>query len=58
MRVGNFWNNNNVEYESNSDKKKTLLIKENTGELNHTQKVSQIIWNMVNSIKFILIRQW
>ena len=27
MKVGNFWNNNYIEYESNGDKKKNLSVK-------------------------------
>ena len=28
MKVGNFWNNNHIKYESNGDKDKNLSVKE------------------------------
>ena len=28
MKVGNFWNNNHIKYESNDDKDKNLSVKE------------------------------
>ena len=35
-RVGNFWNNNYIEYESNSDKSKNLPVKNSLMKLNST----------------------
>ena len=34
VRVGNFWNNNYIKYESNGDKNKTLSVKEYLDEIN------------------------
>ena len=34
IRVGNFWNNNYIEQESNGDKNKNLSVKECLNEIN------------------------
>ena len=36
IRVGNFWNNNYIEYESSSDRNKNLSVKEYVDKLNPT----------------------
>ena len=39
VRVSNFWSNNCIEYESNSDTNKTLLVEEYLNKLNHTGRI-------------------
>ena len=34
IRVGNFWNNNYIKYESSSDRNKNLSVKEYVDKLN------------------------
>ena len=35
IRVGNFWNNNYIKYESIGDRNKNLLVKEYLNEIKH-----------------------
>ena len=39
IRVGNFWNNNYIEYESSSDRNKNLSVKEYVDKLNPTWEI-------------------
>ena len=47
MKVGNFWNNNYIKYESNGDKDKNLSVKEYLNETTHYLKyIITKIWHM------------
>ena len=43
--MDNFWNNNYIEYQSNSDKNNTLSIKE------HLDKIKQYLADIINNLK-------
>ena len=45
LRVGNFWSNSYIEYESNSDRNKTLSIEE------HLNKVRPYLKDIINDLK-------
>ena len=45
VRVSNFWSNSYIEYESNSDRYKTLSFEE------YLNKISLYLKNIVNSLK-------
>ena len=47
IRVGNFWNNNYIEYESNSDRNKDLSLKEYLGKIK--TYLSDMIIDLQNS---------
>ena len=40
VRAGNFWSRNDIEYESNRDRNKTLSIEEYLKKLDHIQNIS------------------
>ena len=48
VRVNNFWSNNYIEYESNSNRDKTLSVEEYL--LNEIRPYLKKIWHMENSI--------
>ena len=45
MRVGNFWSNNYIEYKSNIDRNKTLLVEE------YLNKIRTYLKDIINNIK-------
>ena len=49
IRVRNFWSNNYIEYESNSDRYKTLSVKEYLNKIRPYLK--DIIYNLQKSVR-------
>ena len=49
IRVRNFWRNNYIEYESNSDRYKTLSVKEYLNKIRPYLK--DIIYNLQKSVR-------
>ena len=45
VRVSNFWSNNNIEYESNSDRNKTLSVEE------YLNKIRPCLKDIINNLK-------
>ena len=45
VRVSNFWSNNYIQYESNGDKNKTLLVEE------YLNKISSHLKDIINNLK-------
>ena len=45
VRVGNFWNNNYIEYESNCDRKKMLLVEV------YLNKIRSYLKEIINDLK-------
>ena len=45
VRVGNFWNNNYIEYESNGDRKKMLLVEV------YLNKIRSYLKEIINDLK-------
>ena len=45
MRINNFWSNNYIEYESNSDKNKTLSVEE------YLNKFRPCLKDIINNLK-------
>ena len=45
LRVGNFWNNNYIEYESNRDRNKTVSVEE------YLNKIRPYLKDIINSLK-------
>ena len=45
VKVNNFWSNNYIEYESNSDRNKTLIVEE------YLNKISLYLKDIINNLK-------